>query len=106
MCKDKQIRMYEELLDELSKHKDEQELIDLVIEYYRLVSLEKLDTKDEERVMAILNLAIIDETLSQWIGKVDAKIADSLGLSNTSNRIDQKVFKKMTEIFEKSQKNL
>ena len=98
--------MYEELLDELSKHKDEQELIDLVIEYYRLVSLEKLDTKDEERVMAILNLAIIDETLSQWIGKVDAKIADSLGLSNTSNRIDQKVFKKMTEIFEKSQKNL
>jgi hypothetical protein len=72
------------LLEELlQKHKEEGDLINLVREYCELASLAHLDENHEDRIQNILNLAIFDETLSEWIDKVDASIAKSLKPSHT-----------------------
>lgn len=59
---------------------ENQWLAKLVQEYYDLMILPEPFDLQERRIEEILGLAIYDQELSDWIGKVDDLIADKVGL--------------------------
>jgi hypothetical protein len=79
-------------IQELLQKQEEAELLKLVIEYYKLSSLTHLDKEHEDRILDILNLAIVDEELSEWIDKVDASIAKYQEPSDTNWDLRSKEF--------------
>ncbi|NEU77642.1 hypothetical protein [Nostoc sp. UIC 10630] len=61
------------------------ELLKILLEYYKIVSLPNFSEEEEAKLLNILELSNFDDDLSRWIDILDELIAHELLFNNSSN---------------------